>query len=284
MASSRCLRGCLLFNAIFNGFWIFFYLSTSRSYHKVPENVIYNLNSLDPTITNVSSKSDINVLVRSLDSKVMVKPYIFIGGVPSSGTTLARAILDAHPDVRCGEETRLVPRILQMRERWRRSIVERKRLIAAGLNDTVINMIVRSFVSNVIELHGKKAPHLCNKDPLSLSQMPLLHELFPNAKFLLMIRDGRAVASSIVSRNVTITGVDHKSHLSAALFWNRAVQKMWDNCEAVGTDFCLPVYFEKLVDSPEEEMRKMLNFLNISWSSNVLHHSDFLNSEISLSK
>ncbi len=33
-------------------------------------------------------------------------PIIFIGGVPRSGTTLMRAMLDAHPEVRCGEETR----------------------------------------------------------------------------------------------------------------------------------------------------------------------------------
>ncbi len=37
-------------------------------------------------------------------------PLIFIGGVPRSGTTLMRAMLDAHKDVRCGEETRVVPR------------------------------------------------------------------------------------------------------------------------------------------------------------------------------
>ena len=42
-------------------------------------------------------------------------PIIFIGGVPRSGTTLMRAMLDAHPEVRCGEETRVVPRILQVR-------------------------------------------------------------------------------------------------------------------------------------------------------------------------
>ena len=39
-------------------------------------------------------------------------PLVFIGGVPRSGTTLMRAMLDAHPDVRCGEETRVIPRIL----------------------------------------------------------------------------------------------------------------------------------------------------------------------------
>ena len=39
-------------------------------------------------------------------------PLIFIGGVPRSGTTLMRAMLDAHQDVRCGEETRVVPRFV----------------------------------------------------------------------------------------------------------------------------------------------------------------------------
>lgn len=62
---------------------------------------------------------------------------IFIGGMPRSGTTLARAMLDAHPDVRCGEETRVVPRILQMRQQWKRSAKESMRLLEAGVTDEV---------------------------------------------------------------------------------------------------------------------------------------------------
>lgn len=52
------------------------------------------------------------------------QPIIFIGGMPRSGTTLMRAILDSHPRVRCGEETRVIPRILSMRTAWRKSSLE----------------------------------------------------------------------------------------------------------------------------------------------------------------
>ena len=41
-------------------------------------------------------------------------PLVFIGGHPRSGTTLMRALLDAHVKVRCGEESRIIPRIVQV--------------------------------------------------------------------------------------------------------------------------------------------------------------------------
>jgi len=39
-----------------------------------------------------------------------------------------------------------------------------------------------------------------------------LRMLFPNSKFVLMVRDGRATAYSIISRGVTIQGFDITSY------------------------------------------------------------------------
>jgi len=39
-----------------------------------------------------------------------------------------------------------------------------------------------------------------------------LKEIFPNSKFLLMIRDGRATAHSIISRKITISEFNLKSY------------------------------------------------------------------------
>lgn len=44
------------------------------------------------------------------------------------------------------------------------------------------------------------------------------------------------------------------------------------------------VYYEQLVLHPETEMRKILNYLNITWSENVLKHEELIGKQISVSK
>lgn len=130
-------------------------------------------------------------------------PLIFIGGMPRSGTTLLRVLLDAHPDIRCGKETRIVPNILEFRAHQTRNAILNKRLEEAGVKSNVIDHAVKQFILEIIVRHGKPAPRLCNKDPFTLRHSVYLHKLFPNAKYVFMIRDGRAVVHSLCSRKVS---------------------------------------------------------------------------------
>ncbi|KAK7068996.1 Protein-tyrosine sulfotransferase activity protein [Halocaridina rubra] len=211
---------------------------------------------------------------------------IFIGGMPRSGTTLARAMLDAHPDIRCGEETRVVPRILQMRQQWKRSAKESMRLQEAGVTDEVLDEAISSFILDIVVNHGQPASRLCNKDPFTLKSASYLAKLFPNSKFLFMVRDGRATVHSIISRKVTITGFDLSSYKQCLQRWNNAVQTMNSQCEELGSSRCLPVYYEQLVLHPQEWMKKILEFLDVTWDDAVLHHEDHINKPggVSLSK
>lgn len=61
---------------------------------------------------------------------------------------------------------------------------------------------VASFIMEIIVKHGEPAPRLCNKDPLTLKHGDYLIELFPNSKFIFMVRDGRATVHSIITRKV----------------------------------------------------------------------------------
>lgn len=60
--------------------------------------------------------------------------------------------------------------------------------------------------TQIISKHGELAPRLCNKDPYTALWLPTIRRLYPNSKFILMIRDARAVIHSMVERKVPVAG------------------------------------------------------------------------------
>jgi hypothetical protein len=82
-----------------------------------------------------SDRNNIQQMMQTQYNMSNNRPIIFIGGMPRSGTTLMRAILDSHPSVRCGEETRVIPRILSMRAAWKKSTIEWNRYVDNDIVD-----------------------------------------------------------------------------------------------------------------------------------------------------
>lgn len=113
-----------------------------------------------------------------------------------------------------------------------------------------------------------------------------LSELFPQAKFILMVRDGRATVHSIITRKVTITGFNLSSYRDCLTKWNKAVTIMYNECKSVGPQRCLMVHYEQLVLHPRVWLDKILHFLDVPWDDVVLHHEQLINlpGGISLSK
>jgi len=204
-------------------------------------------------------------------------PVVFIGGMPRSGTTLLRVMLDSHPDVRCGGETRVIPRLLNLRNSWLKAPFESQRLLEAGITADVLDRAVGEFMLEIIARHGRPAKRLCNKDPFTLKSAVYIKSLFPNAQFLYLVRDGRAVAHSIVSRKVTISGFDITDYRQCLKKWNAATSSMYEQCKSLGPKVCHPVYYEQLVLHPEHTLRGILDFLRLPWNSTVLHHEKFVN-------
>ena len=220
---------------------------------------------------------------QSSGTAVSSRQILFVGGVPRSGTTLARAMLDAHPDVRCGEETRIVPRMLDLRKTWSSPLFV-GRLDAAEISEEVVDKATNDYILKIILGHGKPAKFMCNKDPLVLNHMVSVVRIFPESKLVLMVRDGRAVAYSIVSRKISIAGVDDTDYIATARYWNEVTRKMVDDCSNLGVKHCLLVFYEKLVQDPKTWMEKILAFGGIPWHESVLHHNELIDKEVFLSK
>ncbi|CEF60503.2 Sulfotransferase domain and P-loop containing nucleoside triphosphate hydrolase domain-containing protein [Strongyloides ratti] len=210
-------------------------------------------------------------------------PVIFIGGVPRSGTTLMRSMLDAHPLVRCGQETRIIPRILFIRNRWRFDNIEWKRILKAGITDEILDAAITSFINNIMVGHGEMAERLCNKDPYTLKNAVYLSKLYPNSKFILMVRDGRATVYSIMTRKVTITGFNLANYTQCIQQWNFVINAMYNECKTIGKERCMVVYYEQLILHPRKTMENVLNFLDLPWNETVLNHEKYIGKKILLS-
>lgn len=88
---------------------------------------------------------------------------------------------------------------------------ERPRLIQGGISDRIIHRAMAAFTLETIAQHGPPPKVLCNKDPLLLNNGEYVSKLFPKSKWLFMVRDGRAVVHSIVTRKITISGYSNNN-------------------------------------------------------------------------
>jgi hypothetical protein len=113
---------------------------------------------------------------------------VFIICLPRTGSTLLRFILDTHRYIACPSETQL---ILLIEELFRvLNIVyiddpiynEREKLIEIGSDiRRIINIIMGKFLKD-----GKKI--WCDKSITTVKNIPLMKEVFPNAKYILLYR------------------------------------------------------------------------------------------------
>lgn len=64
-------------------------------------------------------------------------------------------MLDAHPDIRCGEETRVIPRLLGMHTKMIGSHLEMSRLAEAHIDEPLLRDALASFILTVIGMSPK---------------------------------------------------------------------------------------------------------------------------------
>jgi protein-tyrosine sulfotransferase len=156
--------------------------------------------------------------------------------------------------------------------------------MAGGMTETILDSAVRAFVYEILYHHSQSADILCDKDPFVLKYSSYISSLFPNSKYLLLIRDARAVIHSVMTRKVTITGFSLTDYRQNLKIWNKGIETMFEQCKQMGENRCLMVYYEQLVLQPKKTIENVLQFLNVSWNDDVLRHEELIGKKISLSK
>jgi hypothetical protein len=109
-----------------------------------------------------------------------------------------------------------------------------------------------------------------DKTPQYVRIMPLLHELFPRARFVHIVRDGRDVALSYLS-----VPWGPRDIWTAARKWRRDVSAGREAGAALGPDRYLEITYERLVADPRGTLEEVGAFAELPFDEAMLqHHRD----------
>jgi hypothetical protein len=188
---------------------------------------------------------------------------LFVVGARRSGTNWLGRILTAHPAVvGLPSETYLFSHgVAPLAERIQhanpgsmamgKTFMDRERFL-----DAMRQMLDEVFADNIERL-GRDARYLLERTPWHVSHLPLIADVYPDARAIHIVRDGRAVGRSLVSMSWgpdTIEG--------AAAEWRDAIEAAQAGAGAMGDRF-LELRYERLLEDPRAHTAELFEWLGL---------------------
>jgi hypothetical protein len=207
--------------------------------------------------------------------------FPFIVGSPRSGTTLLRAMLDSHPDLAIPPESYFIVSLAGMAgeqfdlNRFRQALLGHEWFGLWQISDAEVTEVLQESspstysdaIREVYELYAKKhgKPRYGDKTPRYSIHIPLLTSLFPDARFIHIIRDGRDVSLSLMDVRL---GRGHVRE--AARLWRSRVKAARRSGQQVGPSRYREIRYEDLVDDPEAAIRPLCAFIDLPFDPGIL--------------
>jgi hypothetical protein len=218
---------------------------------------------------------------------VPAEPPLIVLGVRRSGTTLLRVMLDRNQALAVPDESYFVP---QLARRHRRRVdpaafVDDLRrlptLVEWGLSPDAVSARLRDGMTTgegiaaVFEAYAAERgkSRWGDKTPLYMQYLPLLEQLFPEAVYVHLVRDGRDAATSFleVPEGIMTAGWGHPRDAAGfAAQWATEVRAARSLGERVGAGRYLEVRYEALVAAPGDEVRRICRFAGIEYDDAML--------------
>lgn len=203
---------------------------------------------------------------------------IFIGGMPRSGTTLLRVILDSHPNIACGPELRAIPALAALSRDTRKLMgetLEQHYALAPRDLDRIYAELVLSFLEPLHRATGKK--RIAEKTPANALHFAELGRLFPESPLIQVIRDGRDAVASVMKMDwkddktgaaLAIT----RDPAIAAAAWVEHIARGREARDAGARYF--EIRYEDIVRAPKAALTPLFEFLGEPWSDEVLAYHE----------
>lgn len=215
----------------------------------------------------------------------------FIGGSMKSGTTWLQLLLDAHPQVACKGEGHVVNHLAQLLlgslDRHNQKLDHKNRTVFRELDgfplytpEDLSYLVGAALLLAFAKTGpGEDLRAIGEKTPDNVRYFEVLHAIFPAAKFLHVVRDGRDCAVSGWFHNLR-TNPDWTREKYASLSAYAAMfAREWANDIAHAHRFaaacpgtCLTVRYEALLDDTDTVLRDVLGFLGVAAEADMVAH------------
>ena len=215
------------------------------------------------------SKADIGAASQS--RRRWTQQPVFIIGFPRSGTTLIDTALRGHPAIEVAEESDAVPSMVN-----HLSGASDERLPSlGGLSSTEIER-ARTLYFNALERQIQASDATsCVIDRFALNTVYVgeIHRVFPNAKFILMLRHPADCVLSCYLRAFVETSANASFHtLEEAAHLYDQVLSLWTLFTECLDLNAIELKYEELVTDFESGCRRVLEFIGVPWHAAVLDH------------
>jgi hypothetical protein len=226
-----------------------------------------------------------------------LNPYVFIVGCPRSGTTLLQRMVNAHREIAITErETHWIPRCFNQRIgltaegmvtadllSW---LINNRHFqaLAIGLDEleAIANgsapLPYSEFVTRIFDLYGVRAgkSRVGDKTPGYVRVLPTLHALWPHARIVHLIRDGRDVCLSLLDwkKSDRILGRfptwGEDPLMTAAIWWSWNVRLGRQAAATLGAGRYRELRYESLVAQPLDECVALSAFLGVDFDPEMI--------------
>lgn len=210
---------------------------------------------------------------------------VVVLGVSRSGTTLLKAMLDAHSQLAIPSESYFIPQLwdrhgahprreafvddLRRLERIREWGVDPEEVRARLSERPSFAEAVQAIYAIYAESRGK--PRFGEKTPLYMQHLDVLARAFPGARYVHIVRDGRDAALSLLAmaRRPRFNLSRPRGIGDFACAWRREVRA----AQRFGRDHpYLELRYEELVAEPEARLREVCAFLNLEYEPEMLEY------------